>query len=81
MAEVSPNKLYHIMQTNLSNKSAHIPIRTIVSHVTDSPASIIATEAALQNTDLKTTGAMQFKPSKDKDTQMTCHKDMKARND
>lgn len=53
----------------------------IVAHVMNSPVLIYATEAALLETDPEIVFAVCYKPSKDRDVQMTRHKDLEAEDD
>lgn len=52
----------------------------IVAHVADCPVRIFATETALLKNDPKTIGAVQYKPLVGKNTHITDHKDLKAKN-
>lgn len=63
----------------MSNEAVHVPKGMIMAHVTDSPANIIATKFALPGHDPKTIDALHCKPSVDKDTQTSRHKDVKAK--
>lgn len=57
----------------------HVPRRMIVVMLTDSTSHIIVTKAALLETEPETIGAEHFKLFLDRDTQMTRHKDVEAR--
>lgn len=79
--DVISNKSFHILLTKLSNKLVKLPKRMSVVHVTDSLAHFIATEAALLEASPETIDAVHYKPSVDKDTQMTHHNDAEAKYD
>lgn len=74
-------KAFHVPLTNKLNRSILTPKSTVVAHLTDSSAHISTTKAALLSTDLETIGAAHYKPSVDRDTQMTRHNGVEARDD
>lgn len=74
-------KPLYILLKNLSNKLVHLPKRTTLAHVAAGPAHIIAHEVALLKIDPETIGAEHYKPSVNKDTQMTGHDDVEARSE
>lgn len=52
-----------------------------VEHVMDKPAHNIANEAALRKSDPELVGIVHIKPWRDINTNMTCHQDVKAKDD
>lgn len=78
---ITVNTPFPILLTNTSDKRVHLPKRTIVVQVADSPAHITATEAALQKPNPKTIGAVHYKPSVARSTKMTRHKDVQAKDE
>lgn len=74
IADVISSKPFNILLTTLSNKPVQLPKRMIAVHVRNSPAHVIATEAALLETDSEKVGAVHYEPSVDEDIQMTSHK-------
>lgn len=73
------NKLFHTLLTNTSNKLVHVPNRMSVAYEPDSLRWIIATEAALLETNPDTIGAVHYRPLVNKATQITRHEDAKPR--
>lgn len=56
------------------NKLVLVSNHKIVAHTTDSPAHVIVVEAALLKSNKKAIGAMQYKPSVDRNFRMTFYK-------
>lgn len=81
MADVTLNSPFHSLLKILSDKPVHIPKRMIVAHVTDSSAHIIVTKAALLEADPESKDTVRYKPLMYRDIQMTCHKNVEARDD
>lgn len=79
--DVILNKTNYTFPTNMSSKPAHIPKHMIAAHVGDSPAFIIAAEAALLKPGLNRIDAMHCKPSRNRDTQMIRQEDIGKEDD
>lgn len=54
------DKASHISPTNVSNKPVHVLKRMVLAHVTDSFALVIATEAALSETDSEVVDTVHY---------------------
>lgn len=52
-----------------------------MSHVSESPPNIIATDAAVLESDPEAIGAVIYKPPVDRDTHVAHHNDMEAKHD
>lgn len=81
IANVISNISFHIFLANSSYKPVRVPKRRIVAKITNIPSHIVATETAFLETVPKTIGAVHYRPSVDRDTQETRHKEVEARDD
>lgn len=70
VVDVTSNKYFHILLTNVSNKPVYVPKRVLAAHVTDSPAPVIAIRGALYGTVVRIIGAVHHKRSIDRVTQV-----------
>lgn len=79
VVDVRLSKPFHILLKNVATKPGHLQKRMYVAHVTNSSALVIATEAALLETNSAIIGAVHYKPSVDRGSQMTLYKYVEAR--
>lgn len=74
-------KIFRILIANVSDKPVHVLKHMIVAYVTNGPGHIIATETALLAARSEIIGAARYKPSVNRDNQMTRGKGVKAKDD
>lgn len=77
--DLIPYKPFYILLAIVLNKPVHVPKRMTVVHVMNNPALFIATEATILGTGIEIIGAVQYKPSVDRDTLKTRHEDVEAK--
>lgn len=78
---VISNKPLDNSLTSVSDKPLLARKRTIVAHVTDRSSNVIATGAALLENNPETRGAVHYKPTVNRDTQMARQKYVEAKDD
>lgn len=73
---VTSSKPFHILMRNILNKTVYVLKYMLVTITKYSLAHNIMTSAAFLEADAKTIGAAHYKPSPDKDTQITRYNKM-----
>lgn len=81
IASAAKSEPFYNLFTNRSSIPVHVPKCMNAANVTDISAHVIVTETSLPTVNAETIVAMQHKPSTDRTTQMTCHKDAEEKND